>query len=93
MYKTNDDNALIMLLNIAGVLVAYGMLALSLYMSPDVPLSTKGYWGMGILLLTLSLINVVRYRFDMRNTEDRIRQIENARNEKLLAEYVGTEKA
>ena len=89
----NDDNALIMLLNIAGVLVAYGMLALSLYMSPEVPLSTKGYWGMGILLLTLSLINVVRYRFDMRSTEDRIRQIENARNEKLLAEYVGTEKA
>ena len=92
MYANKDDNALIMLLNVVGVLVAYGMMALSLYMSPDVPLSTKGYWGMGILLLTLSLVNVVRYRFDMKSSDDRIRQIEEARNEKLLAEYVGTPK-
>ncbi|MEO8530560.1 MAG: hypothetical protein ABI459_05015 [Deltaproteobacteria bacterium] len=92
MYGKNDDNALIMMLNVVGVLVAYGMMALSLYMSPDVPLSTKGYWGMGILLLTLSLVNVVRYRFDMKSSDDRIRQIEDARNEKLLAEYVGTPK-
>ena len=92
MYTNKDDNSLIMLLNVVGVLVAYGMMALSLYMSPDVPLSTKGYWGMGILLLTLSLVNVVRYRFDMKSSDDRIRQIEEARNEKLLAEYVGTPK-
>ena len=92
MNTNKDDNALIMLLNVVGVLVAYGMMALSLYMSPDVPLSTKGYWGMGILLLTLSLVNVVRYRFDMKSSDDRIRQIEEARNEKLLAEYVGTPK-
>ena len=64
--------------------LAYGLLALSLYMSPDVPLSTKGYWGMGVVLLTLSLINVVKYRFDFRSSEDRIRRIEEARNEKLL---------
>ncbi len=40
-----NDNGLIILFNAAGVVIAYGMLALSLYMSPDVPLSTKGYWG------------------------------------------------
>ena len=37
---------------------------------------------MGVLLLTLSLINVVKYRFDHRSSEDRIRKIEDARNEK-----------
>ena len=75
-----------------GVVVAYTLLAISLYLSTDVPLSTKGYWGMGIVLLTLSLINVVKYRFDTRALEDRIRQIEEARNEKLLEEFVGEAK-
>lgn len=42
--------------------------------------------GMGILLLTLSLINVVKYRFDAKSSEDRIYRIEEARNEKLLEE-------
>lgn len=92
MNSTKNDNALIMMLNGAGVALAYGMLALSLYMSPDVPLSTKGYWAMGVLLLTLSLINIVKYRFDFKANDDRVRQIEDARNEKLLAEYVGTPK-
>jgi len=36
------------------------MPALSVYMSPDVPLSTKGFWGIGILLLTLALVNFVK---------------------------------
>ncbi|MFT6451606.1 MAG: hypothetical protein ACJA06_001091 [Halocynthiibacter sp.] len=69
--------------------LAYFLLAVSLWLSTDVPLSTKGYWGMGIVLLTLSLINVVKYRFDARVSEDRIRKIEDARNERLLEEYVG----
>jgi len=85
----NNDNGLIIFINVIGVLVAYGLLGLSLYLSTEVPLATKGYWGMGILLLTLSLINVVKYRFDMRITEDRISQIEQAKNEKLLEDYVG----
>jgi hypothetical protein len=71
------------------VALAYFLLAVSLWLSTDVPLSTKGYWGMGIVLLTLSLINVVKYRFDARVSEDRIRKIEDARNERLLEEYVG----
>ena len=84
-----NDNGLIMTFNAAGVLIAYGMLALSLYMSPDVPLSTKGYWGIGILLLTLSLVNFVKYLFDDRLSEDRLQRLEDARNEKILSEYVG----
>jgi hypothetical protein len=82
------DNQLILTLNVLGVLAAYGLLALSLYLSVDVPLSTKGYWGMGIVLLTLSLINVVKYRFDAQAYEDRIRQLEEARNERLLEDFV-----
>ncbi len=84
-----SDNGLIILFNGLGVAVAYGMLALSLYLSPDVPLATKGYWGIGILLLTLSLVNFVKLRFDERLSEDRITRVEEARNERLLAEYVG----
>ena len=83
-----SDNALIMFFNGCAVVVAYGMLALSLYMSPDVPLATKGYWGIGILLLTLALVNFVKYRFDDRLSEDRIQRLEDARNEKLLTDYV-----
>lgn len=88
MNNERNDTNLIMMLNIAGVVAAYGLLALSLYHSTEVPLSTKGYWGMGIVLLTLSLVNVVKYRFDTRSSEDRIRRIEDARNEKLLEEAI-----
>ena len=83
-----NDNALILMLNGAGVLLAYGLLGVSLWLSTEVPLATKGFWGMGILLLTISLINVVKYRFDHRSSEDRIRRIEEARNEKMLEEAI-----
>ena len=86
-----NDNALIMLFNAAGVVVAYGMLAISLYMSPDVPLSTKGYWAIGILMLTLALVNFVKYRFDDRLSEDRLQRLEDARNERLLSDYIGND--
>jgi len=89
---TKSDNGAIMSFNFAGVVAAYVLLGLSLYMSPDVPLSTKGYWGIGILLLTLSLVNFVKYRFDARLNEDRLQQLEDARNEKILEEFVGTDK-
>jgi hypothetical protein len=87
--SNRNDNGLIILFNAAGVVIAYGILALSLYMSPDVPLSTKGYWGIGILLLTLSLVNFVKLRFDVRLSEDRVTRHEEARNERILSEYVG----
>jgi len=84
MHTDNNDNKLIMTLNGAGVALAYGLLAVSLWLSTEVPLATKGYWGMGILLLTISLINVVKYRFGHRSSSDRISRIEEARNDKLL---------
>ena len=89
MHPTRSDNTVIMAFNGIAVVIAYGMLGLSLYLSPDVPLATKGYWGIGILMLTLSLVNFVKYRFDDRLSEDRIQRLEEARNEKLLTEYVG----
>jgi hypothetical protein len=79
-----NENALILFINSMGVGIAYGLLAISLWLSTDVPLATKGFWGMGILMLTISLINVVKYRFDFRMSEDRLRRIEEARNEKML---------
>lgn len=82
-----------MFFNGAAVLLAYGMLALSLYLSTEVPLSTKGFWGIGILLLTLALVNFVKYRFDDRLSEDRIQRLEDVRNEKILSDYVGDKDA
>lgn len=82
----DNENALIIMINMAGVFLAYALLAVSLWLSTDVPLATKGYWAMGIILLTISLINVVKYRFDFKSREDRIRKIEEAKNEKMLEE-------
>ena len=86
--QTKNDNSLIMFFNAAGVAAAYGLLGLSLWLSTEVPLATKGFWGIGILLLTLSLVNFVKYRFDERQSEDRVQRLEDAKNEKLLSEYV-----
>ncbi|NOR63458.1 MAG: hypothetical protein GQ535_13315 [Rhodobacteraceae bacterium] len=83
----NDSNSIYTMLNVSGVLIAYAMLAGSLYYAP-VDFSTKGYWAMGILLLTISLINTVKYRLDDRNSEDRISKLEAAKAENILAEYV-----
>lgn len=88
----STDNGLIITFNFAGIVVAYGMLGLSLWLAP-IDLSTKGYWAIGILLLTLSLVNFVKYRFDERISEDRIQQLEAAKNEKLLEEFVTDVKA
>ncbi|WP_457645742.1 hypothetical protein [Profundibacter sp.] len=86
--NTNTDNKLIILLNAAGVIAAYVLLIVSLYKSTDVPLATKGYWGIAILMLTISLVNFVKYLFDLKLNNDRIRQLEEAKNEKLLEEFV-----
>ena len=92
MSVTKTDNSLIMFVNGAGVAIAYGMLGISLWLSTSVPLATKGFWGMAVLLLTLALINFVKYRFDDKMSEDRIKRIEDAKNEKLLSDYVGSDK-
>lgn len=92
MLNKNSDNGLIMFVNLLGVGVAYAMLGISLWLSTDVPLSTKGFWAMSVMMLTLALVNFVKYRFDDKMSEDRIQRIEDAKNEKLLSEYVGSEK-
>ncbi len=86
--NNRSDTTLIMFFNAAAVVVAYVMLGLSLYLSPEVPLSTKGFWGISVLLLTLALVNFVKYRFDDRMSSDRIQRLEEARNERLLSDYV-----
>ena len=89
MFDMNkNDNTLIMVFNGAGVVIAYVLLGFSLYLSTDVPLSTKGFWGIGILMLTVSLVNFVKYRFDAKADADRVRMIEEAKNEQMLAKYV-----
>ena len=92
MKTAQTDNGLILTLNLAGVIAAYVLLSISLWLSTEVPLATKGYWGMGVLLLTLSLINVVKYRFDAQASIDRFKQLEEAHNERLLAEFVTDKK-
>ncbi len=87
MQNQEQSNAIYTSFNFAGVVIAYGMLALSIWLS-DVPLSTKGYWGMGVFLLTLSLVNFVKYRIDDRASADRINKIEAAKNEKILEQLV-----
>ncbi len=88
MFSSNDNTTFVYtILNLVGVGAAYLMMAGSIYYAP-VDFSTKGYWAMGILLLTISLINVVKYRFDDRSANDRVRKIEDAKNEKMLSEYV-----
>ncbi len=87
-----NDNSLIINLNMGGAAVAYVLLGISLWLSTEVPLATKGYWAMGVLLLTISLINVVKYRMDAKLHDDRIRLIEDAKNERMLAEFVGDKK-
>ncbi|MEO9685634.1 MAG: hypothetical protein ABJF86_01975 [Tateyamaria sp.] len=89
MHNEKPDNSLIMMFNLVGVAAAYVLLGASLWLSTDVPLSTKGFWAIGILMLTLSLVNFVKYRFDNQQRVDRINRIEEARNEKLLEDYVG----
>lgn len=74
--------------NAASVGAAYFMLGLSLWLAP-VDLSTKGYWAMGVLLLTGGLVNLVKYRMDERIAAETTAKIEKARNEKLISEYVG----
>lgn len=92
MFGNQSDNALIILVNAAGVGVAYFMLGLSIWLAP-VDLSTQGYWGIGVLLLTLALVNFVKYRFDARIAKDRLQQLETAKNEKILKDFVASDAA
>ncbi|WEZ86003.1 hypothetical protein P6U16_23995 (plasmid) [Rhizobium sp. 32-5/1] len=72
--------------NALGIAVAYFMLGLSIWMAP-VDLSTKGFWAMGVFLLTLSLVNFVKYRMDERSSQERLNMIEAAKTERLLTDF------
>lgn len=85
-----NANQTYIMFNTISVGAAYFMLGLSRWLAP-VDLSTKGYWAMGILLLTGSLVNLVKYRTDERLSAEMTAKIEKARNEKLISEYVGKE--
>jgi hypothetical protein len=85
-----NRNQIYIFFNGAAVVIAYFMLALSIWLAP-VDLSTKGYWGMGVLLLTAALVNFVKLRIDEVINEDMTTKLEKARNEKLITEYVAKE--
>lgn len=80
-------NQIYIFFNGIAVVIAYFMLSLSIWLAP-VDLSTKGYWGMGVLLLTAALVNFVKLRIDEAVSEDVATKLERARNEKLISEYV-----
>jgi hypothetical protein len=90
--KTMNTNATqtYILFNAVSVGVALLMLGLSIWLAP-IDLSTKGHWAMGVLLLTGSLVNLVKYRMDERIAADTTSKVEKARQEKLISEYVGKE--
>ncbi len=84
----NDSNSyqIYIFFNSLCVAAAVGLLCLSLWLAP-VDLSTKGYWGMGVLWLCGSLTNLVKYRSDQRMMSDFNNQLQKARTEKLVTEY------
>ncbi len=81
------SNGIYTTFNAIGVGTAYAMLAASIWLAP-VNLSTKGFWAMGIFMLTLSLVNLVKYRLDDRASDDRINKLEAAKAERILEDYV-----
>ena len=83
-----ESNNVYIMFNGLCVLAAIFLLSLSVWLAP-VDLSTKGYWGMGVIFLAGSLVNVVKYRMDDRINKETIARLEQAKNEKLLKEYVG----
>lgn len=88
MKSMQSENSLIIGLNALGVIAAYVLMSMSLYIMTEVGLAVKGFWGVSILLLTVCLVNFVKYWFEARAYADRIRQLEEAKNERLLAEFV-----
>jgi hypothetical protein len=43
---------------------------------------------MGVLWLAGSLVNLVKYRMDDRQASEALTRLENAKNEKLIKDYV-----
>lgn len=88
MFNDTSSNAVYVTFNGACVAAAVFLLGLSIWLAP-VDLSTKGYWGMGIVLLSGSLVNLVKYRMDDRINRETVARLEAAKNERILKDYVG----
>jgi hypothetical protein len=82
-----SNNSVYIIFNAIAVLTAYVMLSLSIWMA-TVDISTKGYWGMGVFLLTCALVNLVKYRLDDRMQQERLYKLETAKNEKIIQDYI-----
>ena len=87
--NSDSNNAMYIMFNAACVAAALFLLALSIWLAP-VDIATKGYWGMGIIFLAGSLVNLVKYRMDDRMARETISRLEQAKNEKIIKDYVGT---
>ena len=85
--NSTSSNQVYILFNGLGVLVAYVMMGLSVWLAP-VDLSTKGYWGMGIFMLTVALVNLVKYRQDDRIQQEKTYKLETAKNEKIIQDFI-----
>jgi len=85
--NNDETNQIYVLFNFACVAGAVVLLCISLWLAP-VDLSTKGYWGMGVLWLTGSLVNLVKYRMEDRYNRQMVSRLEAAKTEKLLKDYV-----
>ncbi len=73
-----------------GVAASYLIMGVSLWFAP-IDLALKGYWAMGIFMLTLSLVNLVKYRMDERQDMDKLTILETAKNEKIIQDFITEE--
>ncbi len=81
------SNQVYIIFNGIGVVTAYVMMSMGIWYAP-VDLSTKGFWGICIFMLTLALVNLVKYRLDDRMQADRLSQLEAAKNEKIIKDFI-----
>ena len=72
--------------NYACVLSAYGLMAGSLILM-DVNIATKGFWAMGIVFLSGSLVTLVKTLTDVRLQSMTSEKVARARQDQLLTEY------
>ncbi len=84
---TDSANSVYVKFNALGVAASYIMMGVSLWVS-DMDISTKGFWAMGIFMLTLSLVNLIKYRIDDRASHDKLNILETAKNEKIIQDFI-----
>ena len=82
-----SNNTIYMIFNGAAVVTAYVMLSISVAIA-DLDISTKGYWGVCVFLLTCALVNLVKYRLDDRMQKEKLYMLEAAKNEKIIQDYI-----